>query len=177
MLSEQRPHNTRENQRCTPPDFTDPYSTLMAHRVIPLQQTNGKRTLKGAWLVCGGFVMALCLGATSGMVLGHFELKAASSVQVNDPAMTLADPLDSASFSEDTSTPISVESIPAVANESFKTIRPKRMVGLKAAIPFANHSSGTAGDETDELKRIRAELLVDYAQKRRVRIPQRHEPQ
>jgi hypothetical protein len=111
--------NDKVDQPVEPPCFVDERTVLMAHRVVPVQHVRTKLKHKRICYLVGAFVLAILLGAASGLVSAYFELREMSASQVMRQNLS-------------TSTVVVEDLGPSVSQESFNV---ENIPGVSTKIP------------------------------------------
>lgn len=185
MTKEQKLENLSPlHQPTDEPYFDDELTILKARPVVPLKQFDDRLQRKRKWFLFGMCVLAMFLGAASGLVSAYFNLREVSEEPVIQLGVPLSrvpeEPLPSkVSQGPDTNNGLAnlLPGLPFPEEQHFKLFTPKRPIirarrvsmKTKHLVPLPSMS------EEEELIRIREALLTDDLKRGRVRPTERRQ--
>ncbi|HUS11243.1 MAG TPA: hypothetical protein VMZ30_12325 [Pyrinomonadaceae bacterium] len=166
------------------PHFDDELTILKARPVVPLKQFDERLQRKRKWFLFGMFVLAMFLGAASGLISAYFKLREVSEepvIQLGVATLRAPEEPPPSTVSEEPDTNNGfgnlLPGLPSLEEKQLKLFTPKRPVirprrvsiNTKHSVPLPSLS------DEEELQRIREALLSDDSKRRRVRPTERRE--
>src|SRR5262245_36316826 len=81
-MREQTTHSVAPPEEAGQPHFEDERTISVPRRVIPLEHLDKNLARKRVWFVVAAFIVAMWLGAASGLSLAYFKLRGSAGSQV-----------------------------------------------------------------------------------------------
>lgn len=166
------------------PHFDDELTLQSARQVVPLEKIEAKVARKRRWFLGGAFATAMLLGAASALVASYLKLR-----NTNTPASEVTQvELSAAPLATEETLPTEPQTSVAILDEiedlaetepPVESVAPKRELTVKRK-PVLRTEPELAPNtwrlsEEDELERIRAAVLYNEWQERRMRRAARRE--
>jgi hypothetical protein len=166
------------------PHFEDELTILKARPVVPLKQFDEKVQRKRRRLLVGAFVLTMFLGTVSGLISGHFKLRAISDapvIQLGIQTLNVPEESPSSTVVQEPKSRVGFAAVlpsrALVEEPQLKVVTRKRPIMMPTRDTInTNHSvplPSLNGEE--ELRRIREALLTQDSKKLRVRQEKRRE--